>query len=100
MLDAYKMVVISSIASAITLSGILSYIYIYPKKKISFFIILILLSCLPLLSIFRTGVYQSGDFTDHIIATIEFYQPLTEGILLPRESGLTCNGYTCPDFIF
>lgn len=100
MLDPYKLVFINTLI--VTMLGIVlgCYRFIYPRRKISPFVLLIILSTLPLISIFRTGVYESGDFVDHVIATIEFVKPLQDGILLPRLTSMTCGGYTCPDLIF
>lgn len=81
--EAYKMVIVNSIGSLILLSSIFFYKYIYPKKKINLFILLILISILPVISILRPGAYESGDFNIHIYRSMEFYKSLSEGNIIP-----------------
>src|SRR5690348_15181605 len=76
------------------------FIYIYPKKRIKPTVILFLYSLLPVLSIFRPGTYESGDLSLHIKFAMDFYNSLSNGILLPRWAAYTCGGFGCPHFIF
>lgn len=94
------MVFVSIFSSIILCGGILFYKYIYPKKRINLFILLLLISVLPIMSIFRPGVYESGDFIIHIYRSVEFYRSLIEGHLLPSWAGGLNATYGYPLFIF
>jgi hypothetical protein len=61
--------------------------FLYFKRHWHPVIILLILSLLPLLSLLRPGVYQSGDMQIHATKTIEFASSLSEGHLIPRWSG-------------
>jgi hypothetical protein len=100
MLDPYKMVFINLITSAILLTGVLLYIYVYPKKKINLFILLLIISILPLVSLLRPGDYESGDFNIHIYRIMSFYDSLKEGILMPSWAAELNATYGNPLFIF
>jgi hypothetical protein len=69
------------------MSGLFFYRYIYPKKKINLRFTLFLLSLLPLISLLRAGVNESGDFSVHVKFAMDFYKNLQEGILVPQWSG-------------
>lgn len=100
MLDPYRMVVVNIIASALVLAGTLFYRFIYPKKKINLLILLLVISILPVISIFRTGAYESGDFNIHIYRIMSFYDSLMEGHLMPSWAGELNATYGNPLFIF
>lgn len=100
MLPAYKLVLVSIVSSIFLLLGLLIYKFIYPKKIIKPFYLVILLSLLPLISILRAGTYESGDLSLHAKIAMPFYQSLTEGNLIPQWAEGLCAGYGCPDFIF
>lgn len=100
MIDPYRMVFVNIISSLLLLGGVLIYRYIYPKKKINLFFLLILISILPVISIFRTGTYESGDFNIHIRRSMEFYQLLTEGNLIPSWAGDLNATYGYPLYAF
>lgn len=100
MLDPYKMVLVNSVTSAMLIVVMLFYVYIYPKKKMNFFAVLIIISLLPLISIFRTGAYESGDFNIHLYRAIEFYNSLKDGHLMPSWAGGLNATYGYPLFIF
>ena len=76
------------------------YKFIYPKKKINLFALLILISILPIISIVRPGDYQSGDFNIHIYRSIDFYSSLLEGNLMPSWAGTLNATYGYPVFLF
>lgn len=100
MIDPYKMVFVNVILSLVLLFGTLFYKFIYPKKKINLFILLLLVSILPIVSVFRAGDYESGDFNVHIYREIDFYKSLTEGNIIPSwAAGLNAT-YGYPLFIF
>ncbi len=100
MIDPYKMVLVNVVASSVLLLGILFYRNIYPKRKINYFVLLLLISTLPIISIFRKGVYESGDFSLHLYRTISFYNALLEGHFLPSWAAELNAGYGYPLFIF
>lgn len=94
------MIVVSFFFSAILVIGALIYYFIYPKKKINLFYLLILISCLPLISILRPGSYESGDLSLHAKYAMGFFDNLTQGNLIPRWMGNDCTNYGCPEYIF
>lgn len=100
MIDPNKMVLINIIGSLIILFGTLFYRFIFPKKKINFFKLLLFVSILPIISIFRAGTYESGDFNIHIYRSIEFYTSLSEGNLMPSWASNLNATYGYPLFIF
>ena len=100
MLEPYRLIVVNVIACIIVLSGILFYIYIYPKKKINLFVLLVIISLVPLFSMLRAGDYESGDLNLHIYRTISFYKGLSDGQFIPSwGDGLNAT-YGYPVFIF
>jgi len=100
MVDPYKMVAINTIASIVILFGILFFKICYPKRSINLFVLLVLISLLPTISMLRDGAYESGDFNIHIYRTISFYQSLSEGNLMPSWAGDLNATYGYPLFIF
>lgn len=100
MIDPYRMVVVNLIAFFILLSGSLFYKFIYPRKEINLFVLLIFISILPIISIFREGIYESGDFNIHIYRSIEFYRSLSQGNIMPSWAGEVNATFGLPLFIF
>lgn len=100
MLDPYRMVVINLIASVLVLAGTLFYKFIYPRKKINLFVLLIIISILPIISIFRTGTYESGDFNIHVRRAMEFYSLLSQGNIMPTWAADLNATYGYPLFAF
>lgn len=100
MIDPYRMVVVNIISSLLLFGGILFYKFIYPKKKINLFFLLILISILPVISIFRTGTYESGDFNIHIYRSMAFYDALKDGQIIPSWPKDLNGTYGYPLFIF
>ncbi len=98
--DPYRMVFASLLFSTLLGLSILFYKFIYPKKKINLFFLLILISILPIISIFREGTYQAGDLSLHSAYLQGFYNNLKLGILVPRWGADFCGGYGCPNFMF
>ncbi|MDE2026711.1 MAG: hypothetical protein KGJ07_09565, partial [Patescibacteria group bacterium] len=92
--------VISSIVLAIFAgSGIFLYLWRKPKK-IHFLFLLIILSILPVVSIFRPGSYESSDLSAHVTFAMSFFKALTDGSLIPRW-GMDLNyTYGFPAFLF
>ncbi len=100
MVDAYHMIVVNLIASAILSLSLLIYRFVYPKKQINLFYLLILLMLLPLISILRKGSYQSGDLSLHVKYAMQFFDNIAQGNLIPRWIGNHCASYGCPEYIF
>src|SRR3989344_2139616 len=100
MLDPYRMVFVNIIGSLLILFGTLFYRYIYPKKKINVFYLLISFTIIASISILRKGAYESGDFNIHIYRSMEFYRSLMEGNIMPSWAGNLNATYGYPLFIF
>ena len=100
MLPNYHMFFVNIILLAMLGIGFGIYHYFYPRKPIHPLIMLILISCLPIISVFRLGVYESGDFTLHLYRAIDFYQSLSEGNVFPSWAGNLNAHYGYPLFIF
>jgi len=94
------MVFINLLLSLFLLLGILIYCYVYPKKKLSLFRLIILFSLLPLWTLLRPGSYESGDLSLHIYRSISFFASLSEGNLIPKWSQELNMGFGYPIFIF
>ncbi len=97
-ISSHKMVFVSLFTSTILIVGIFIYTKIYPKKQISYLILLILFSFLPLISIFRPGVYESGDLRLHTVNLMAFYDSLKSGILIPNWAETLNATYGYPVF--
>ena len=100
MIDPYKMVFVNIIFTFIIFSFSLVYRYIYPRRKINLFYLLISLTIAASISIFRVGAYESGDFNIHIYRSMEFYSSLIEGNLMPSWAPNLNATYGYPLFIF
>ena len=100
MYGPYGMVFTSLFASLALISCLLVYRFIFPKKKINLFVLLVLISLLPVISIFRSGSYESGNLSLHVTEAIAFYKSLSEGILIPRWAGNLNATYGYPAFMF
>jgi hypothetical protein len=99
MKDPYLMVFIN-VLSAIVLSLIvIVYRFVYPKKGINLFYLLLAISVLPVISIFRAGTYQASDLTIHTVFLQSFFENIKAGIFIPRWAAGLCGGYGCPEFI-
>lgn len=94
------MVLVNIIASCLVLIGTIIYRYIFPKRRVNLFILLILISILPVISIFRSGTYESGDFNIHIYRSMAFFDSLKEGHLMPSWARDLNASYGYPLFIF
>src|SRR5256885_1788135 len=100
MIDPYRTIVISLIGSTLIALILLFYRFIYPKRNINLFLLLILISLLPIISIFRSGTYEAGDLTLHSVFLQSFYENLQDGFFFPKWAGGLCGGYGCPVFMF
>src|SRR3989338_7386795 len=100
MTDPYKMILVSFASSILLLIGIIIYRYVYPKRDINLFALLILISILPLISILRKGTYESGDLNIHVGFAASFFESLRDGNFIPRWSSQIIYGYGYPLFLF
>lgn len=100
MLDPYRMVFINIVFSFIFLAGIITYRFIYPKKKINQLALLIIISLLPLFSMLRSGTYQSGDLSAHAVWTMSFSKILLTEHIIPRWTPEFYAGFGDPYFAF
>lgn len=100
MIPPYKLVILNILLSFLLVIGILIYRYIFPKRRINLFILLILISLLPIVSIFRIGTYESGDLSLHTKRLISFYNLLVNYHLIPRWTPEFNAGYGDPHFLF
>ena len=65
-------------------------------KKHIFLIILILISLVSILDFFKSGLPLTHDGQDHVARIANFYQNLSEGIIIPRWAGNLNWGYGHP----
>lgn len=100
MIEPYWMAFFNLIISSTLLAGFLTFRHLFPKKKINYLLLLVLISILPIISVFRTGVYESGDFVYHIYRAMSFYDALKDGVLIPSWAGNLNSTYGYPAFIF
>lgn len=100
MVEPYRMIVINSITLILLLIGAVFYRYVYPKKKLPSLLMVVLFSVLPVISILRKGVYESGDFNLHIYRAISFYNALIDGQVIPSWAAVLNAGYGYPVFMF
>lgn len=93
------MVLVNGILAFLLLLGLAIYKFIF-KRKINLFYLLILISILPIVSIFRTGSYESGDLSLHTQRLMSFYNLLINYHLIPRWLPEFNVGYGDPYFLF
>lgn len=65
-------------------------------KRYIFLIVLILISIVPILDLFKQGLPLTHDGQDHVARIANFYQNLTEGNIIPRWAGNLNWGYGHP----
>ncbi len=94
------MVLINTVIAFSILAACSFWIYIFPKKNIPLFVQVIILSIFPLFSIWRQGVFESGDFAFHTKVLILFYRSLQDGVLFPSWSADFCGKYGQPHFTY
>jgi len=97
--EPIKMVVVSS-ASALLLFLFIIFYKKFFNKNISLLLLLLLISLLPLVSMLRSGTYESGDLSIHSSFAIAFYESLREGIFFPVWDKYMLGGYGYPYFLF
>ena len=99
MADPYRMIFVNLVLCASLLLALFFYTRIL-RKKINLLVLLIFISILPVVSIFRKGVYESGDFIDHIYRSMSFFDALKDGITIPSWGALLNQGFGYPVFSF
>lgn len=92
--------IINLFLSLLLTSFFLVYYFIFPKRSINYLIVLLLISVLPVWSLFRPGIFHSGDMQTHLAQLINFYTSLSQGILIPRWAGDLCGSLGCPGYAF
>lgn len=100
MLDPYKMVAVNVVLLTALTFCVFGFTRFFPQKKISYFILFLLYSSLPLVSILRKGTYESGALSEYVNLTYNFYQNLLTGVFIPQWAPFLCSLYGCPDFIY
>lgn len=65
-------------------------------KKYLFFLLIVVISCVPLIDLFRPGLPLTHDGQDHVARIANFYQNLSEGNIIPRWAGNLNWGYGHP----
>lgn len=96
MLDPYKLIVINLIAFTI----FIFIVFILRKIKNSAFLFVLLSSFLPLISLLRRGVHESGDFAINISKSIDLHHSLSFGIFPVHWASLLNATYGYPLFLF
>ncbi len=96
MLDPQKLVTTSLIAFLIFLITIF---FIRRREKFSFYFVL-LASLLPLLSLLKRGVHQSGDFAINIAKAYDLWNSLSFGIFPVHWASILNATYGYPLFLF
>lgn len=74
--------------------------YFFPRKKINLIFLLLAVSTLPILSIFRHGTYESGLLTEDVQIFISFFDTLKDGNLFPVWAHNAFVGYGNPAHLF
>ncbi len=69
-------------------------------RKLSWLVILGLVTLLPVWNIFRNGTYQSGDLTFHAVFATAYAQAWRDGVVIPRWAGGINFGFGSALFIF
>jgi hypothetical protein len=95
----FALVFLSS-SMAILTGAIIFFYFRKNPRKINFLFLILILSALPVISIFRPGSYESSDLSAHTTFAISFFKALTDGSFVPRW-GMDLNytfGY--PAFLF
>ncbi len=95
-----KLIIVSCISVIILASGFLLFKKLLPNKKIHPLVYVIVISLLPLTSLFRSGTYESGDLSLHVYEAMSFYSSLLEGHIFPLWGGLLNATYGYPVFNF
>lgn len=96
----YQVVIVSVIYFTFFVAILIFQKILHPKKKYSYITVLLALSLLPTVSLFRPGAYESGDFNLHIYRIMSFYDTLKDGNFMPSWAANINGTYGNPIFIF
>src|SRR3989338_998222 len=69
-------------------------------KKYLMLVLIVAIGLIPLLDLFRQGMFLSHDGQDHVVRIANFYQSLSEGNLIPRWAANLNWGYGHPILMF
>jgi hypothetical protein len=94
--QVYLTVLINIISLVVFGGGLFLWRFVYPKKNMNYLFILISFSCIPLISVWRQGTFESGDFNLHVMVLMSFFKSLASGDWIPRWAGDFCGGYGYP----
>lgn len=100
MYQPYKMVLINGIFVILVLLILFIYFKFFKKKNTNYLFILLIVSFLPVVSIFRAGTYESGDLSLHVMRTMSFYTIAFVENIFPRWTPEFNVGYGDPHFLF
>ena len=99
MLPDYKMFPVNVALTILLIIGFGIYRYVL-RQKVNPVFLVILISILPIISIFRIGTYESGDLSIHTQRLMSFYNLLINYHLIPRWTPEFNAGYGDPHFLF
>jgi len=97
MIDAYRMFPVN-LALLIFVILVLFFFKFILKRKLNGYGVVFIFSLLPVVSILRKGVYESGDITIHIYRAISFFDSLKNFIIFPSWGEGLNVGYGYPIF--
>lgn len=95
-MDSYRLVVVS-LFFLLLFAG---FTFLIRKRKNFAILFVVFSSFLPLISLVRKGVYQSGDFALHIERSVDLWNSLNYGILPVHWASILNATYGYPLFIF
>lgn len=96
----YQTVVVSLLGLVGVFSAVVLHLVRTPQQRMSPLFVLLLFSLLPIMSVFRPGMYQSGDLALHTPWVMSFSISLAEGNLFPQWAADMAGGLGYPAFIF
>jgi uncharacterized membrane protein len=70
------------------------------SKQLFIFISIVLLCCIPLLTLFHPGLPKTHDGPDHVIRTANYYQNFLDGNIIPRWTPNVNSGFGHPALMF
>lgn len=93
-----------SIINFLVFSFLLLTLFVIKKSNPRFNIytiwVVIVVALVPLLSMLRSGTYESGDLSLHASRAMVFFDSLKEGVIFPNWAGELNAGYGYPLFLF
>lgn len=95
----YQMLLVNGLSVVVTFGSIAFYSWKLHRLP-SYSFLLFVFSFLAIVSMFRSGVYESGDMQVHVSWLMSFVESLKQGIWKPEWTPEMCGGYGCPTFQF